>query len=592
MRSYFITGLCSFLIVFCNKTIGQVCFTDATFITADGAVGFEYGDFNNDGNIDLVVCNGNSVNTDNGSQHFQNIVIHLGDGKGEFTETILYDANEQISPSNIVVEDFDSDDNLDVAMNGGKGVLVAFGDGKGSFSHHKSFCADEPYYVVSNDFNGDGILDIATANLYQNTVSILFGDGRGNFGIAKNFDVDKEEPTDIKSDDFNNDGFPDLVMGSQHHKNTKIIVLLNDGEGNFDDLTKYDVSGQQDGVITADFNSDGNIDIATCGGGSLNVYIGDGTGKFNNHEDYPDVSDGNQIRVGDINGDCILDIIIANWNYYNSSDQYIVYEGDGLGGFGNPTIFSASFNGANGICVADFNHDNKSDLIFLHGNDDRIGIMMNCTEDCYCTNTIDIQIACDAYTWIDGVSYSNSTTSATFTFSNNQGCDSAISLDLTIRETNKVNKLFLCKGDTMNIHPSIKDTNYLWQDSSSVSSFEVTKPGTYWVQMNSNGCLFTDTYTIIEENCEVTFEIPNVFTPNNDGINDVFTPISINRQFEIKYTIIYNRWGRKVFESNDKIIQWDAKDVSDGIYYYYIEYNEYGNQCEASTYKGYVNVLR
>lgn len=70
------------------------------------------------------------------------------------------------------------------------------------------------------------------------------------------------------------------------------------------------------------------------------------------------------------------------------------------------------------------------------------------------------------------------------------------------------------------------------------------------------------------------YRLPNVFTPNDDGVNDYFQPFTPYHNVEKIDMIIYNRWGRKVFETEDPNINWDGKDYlskqpsSDGTYYY------------------------
>ncbi len=74
------------------------------------------------------------------------------------------------------------------------------------------------------------------------------------------------------------------------------------------------------------------------------------------------------------------------------------------------------------------------------------------------------------------------------------------------------------------------------------------------------------------DNCDY-YELPNVFTPNGDGINDLFKPYPYKFVEKIDMTI-YNRWGNEVFKTEDPDINWDGKDfvtgkpVSDGVYYY------------------------
>ena len=67
--------------------------------------------------------------------------------------------------------------------------------------------------------------------------------------------------------------------------------------------------------------------------------------------------------------------------------------------------------------------------------------------------------------------------------------------------------------------------------------------------------------------------IPNAFTPNGDGFNDVFRPLLYEDALEEITTFdIYNRWGQKVFEGGGKEIEWDAtfkgENVPSGVYIY------------------------
>lgn len=83
------------------------------------------------------------------------------------------------------------------------------------------------------------------------------------------------------------------------------------------------------------------------------------------------------------------------------------------------------------------------------------------------------------------------------------------------------------------------------------------------------------------------FTIPNIFTPNGDGVNDVFRFENIS---EIKNVIIFDRWGLKVFETNLQNNFWDGRTISglecsSGIFYFIIE-------SEKKTYKGFVHLIR
>jgi len=87
------------------------------------------------------------------------------------------------------------------------------------------------------------------------------------------------------------------------------------------------------------------------------------------------------------------------------------------------------------------------------------------------------------------------------------------------------------------------------------------------------------------EEVEQAVVIPNIITPNNDGSNDLFL---LNFQYENMF--IYNRWGQKLFESNNNESYWNGRttsgnEVPDGTYYYIIV-------TEEETYKGFVQVIR
>lgn len=97
--------------------------------------------------------------------------------------------------------------------------------------------------------------------------------------------------------------------------------------------------------------------------------------------------------------------------------------------------------------------------------------------------------------------------------------------------------------------------------------------------------LFVDDFSL--EELPIVLEIPNVFSPNGDGINDLFVP-KVKNLSNWKCSI-YNRWGEKVFEINEKTMAWEGANASDGVYYYVFE-----GQNEQKEYKenGFLQLLR
>ena len=100
--------------------------------------------------------------------------------------------------------------------------------------------------------------------------------------------------------------------------------------------------------------------------------------------------------------------------------------------------------------------------------------------------------------------------------------------------------------------------------------FRVKESGIYSVKVfNSYNCSFSDTIFIAEE-CPTLIYIPDAFTPNNDGHNDLFQIIANNiKEFDL---VIFDRWGEKVFHTTDPQQGWDgtynSSNCVDGVYYY------------------------
>jgi gliding motility-associated-like protein len=135
---------------------------------------------------------------------------------------------------------------------------------------------------------------------------------------------------------------------------------------------------------------------------------------------------------------------------------------------------------------------------------------------------------------------------------------------------------------------------YIWQDSSVNSSYYIQDTGQYWVEMTLNDCKYlSDSIYFFEKDCDCLIELPNVFSPNDDGINDLFfieTDCSLK---EFKF-LIYNRYGQNLIESTNPKFQWDGRiqgeKVNNGVYFYYVSYVSDNN--EKQEYYGSLSILR
>ncbi|MCF8368598.1 MAG: DNRLRE domain-containing protein [Bacteroidales bacterium] len=137
--------------------------------------------------------------------------------------------------------------------------------------------------------------------------------------------------------------------------------------------------------------------------------------------------------------------------------------------------------------------------------------------------------------------------------------------------------------------------NYWWNDGSQNPVLEIEQPGDYWLSVeNEEGCLATDSISIEPWECEMY--IPAAFTPNGDSYNDYFyVDANSIQQFSIQ---IFNRWGEKVFISDDVDFYWDGTNKSnpcaEGTYFYIISYNctNFTSQIKQSQRKGTITLLR
>ena len=96
-------------------------------------------------------------------------------------------------------------------------------------------------------------------------------------------------------------------------------------------------------------------------------------------------------------------------------------------------------------------------------------------------------------------------------------------------------------------------------------------PGTYSIQVTDGetGCFDFFTLDVTQQNCDLT--IPIVFTPNGDGLNDFFE--ILNLEYYQAEMVIFNRWGKKVFEHSDYFNNWwDGQGAPEGTYFYILTY--------------------
>ena len=304
------------------------------------------GDFNGDGNLDLVVSN----------QATNSLMVLLGDGDGTFQPGAHYTMS---SPAVwVAAGDLNADGHLDLAVATSNGPVAIFiGNGDGTFARAGDMLVlPDPNAVALGDFNGDGVPDLAVTYAGQAVVSILLGKGDGSFQPRSDYSAGTY-PAALSLADLNGDGHLDVAVANGAGQS--ISILLGKGDGSFEPAREYLLPGTPTALGVGDFNRDGKPDFAVVmsGLGVLSVVLGRGDGSFSNPTAFGDSLGSWSIATGDFDGDGKLDLVTTNL----VDNSISLFRGDGLGSF--QVGFLASAPAVPVAAVAgDFNRDGKLDV--------------------------------------------------------------------------------------------------------------------------------------------------------------------------------------------------------------------------------------
>lgn len=168
---------------------------------------------------------------------------------------------------------------------------------------------------------------------------------------------------------------------------------------------------------------------------------------------------------------------------------------------------------------------------------------------------------------------------------------------ISLPSSNQYQEISICaaRGETVELDAGIYDS-YLWEaDSSQGRYFETSDSGMFYFQVfSAPGCSSRDSILIINA-CDPRLYIPNAFSPNGDGINDLFV---MHGEFLQNLSInIFDRWGKLVFQNRKQDQYWDGTDqgrlLPESVYYYHVSYEGKG-EGENLKYekKGTISLIR
>ena len=293
----------------------------------------------------------------------------------------------------LAAADFNQDGKPDLAVAAGAaGLYLMAGNGDGTFSvasgspmrmpspPFNDFASPYIGPVVVGDFTHSGYPGLATAEFTNSVAVILQGNGNGTFTLstAEFAFQDTMFVSALAAADFNADGNLDLASANGSY--FEGFVDLGYGHGAFNAGGQLYAEGFPEGVAVGDFNGDGKLDTVLAGGGSTTypysgyaVSLGNGDGTFTQASGSP-VSLGQDLSAivaGDFNGDGKLDLIVAD----GVANTVTVLLGNGNGTFQTAGTF-ATGNQPGAMVAGDFNNDGKLDVAVANAGDGTVTLLL------------------------------------------------------------------------------------------------------------------------------------------------------------------------------------------------------------------------
>ena len=252
-----------------------------------------------------------------------------------------------------------------------------------------------PESVTIADVNGDGLLDIITANAGDNTITVLLNTtaplaATPSFAAPQVIAVGMD-PEALMAADINGDGSPDLVVGN--YQDGTIQVLLNatstgSATVDFSNLTTFATAGAPLKLVAADINGDGLPDITAMNYGYNTVTVmlnttapGATTPSFTDPQyfDVGGMGDGIAVIAADVNSDGMLDIAVTD--QAAGTVQVLINTttpGGSVAAFGAPQAFAVG-GGPMWVMGVDVDGDGLPDLVTTNNSDNTISVLHNTT---------------------------------------------------------------------------------------------------------------------------------------------------------------------------------------------------------------------
>jgi hypothetical protein len=382
--------------VLLNTTIMGAA-TPAFSVKSDSSTGnlpysVSIGDLNGDGKSDLAVAN-------YGSASVSVLLNTTSPGADIPTFTTKTDFTADNGAISVTIGEFNGDGKPDLAVANANSTSVSVllnttspGADIPTFSTKADFTTGgTPYSVSIADLNGDGKLDLATANLGSNNISVFLntttpGNAIPTFSTKTDFTAGTN-PISISICDLNGDGMPDLAAAN-FSANTVSVFLNTTLPGalipTFSAKSDFAAGANPQSVSVSDLNGDGKTDLVTADYNNNYVSVllnntdpGASIPVFSNKTDFATGGLPYCVSIGDLSGDGKPDLAVANY-FDNSISVLINTTGPGASvpAFSSKTDFETGEN-PQYVSIGDLNGDGNLDLVSANYFANTVSILLN-----------------------------------------------------------------------------------------------------------------------------------------------------------------------------------------------------------------------
>jgi gliding motility-associated-like protein len=485
------------------------------------------------------------------------------------------------------------------------------------------------------DYDNDGWVDLFLTTGKGKRNQLFKNSGFGNF-----FPIDTTLLTADSTgfytyaswSDVNDDGWQDVFISNQFGNG---CFFLNQQNGNF---TKVESPPFDEGLLShssswADFDNDGDMDLFLLGGTifapqRIYVFENTGNGSFVKNattglSDYEAIATGSS--WGDFDKDGFIDLIVVQHLRAPNDKNILFFKNNGNKTFVLTRVLTESLAQARALINADIDNDGDLDIFIATENREPDVLFLNTTAQNnwikfslsgITSNKSAIGAKVHAFCTINGKSqiltreisgqtgwHSQNDLTVHFGLGDVTCVDSVVihwpsgkrcvyirvpanrfywidenceSIAPTLGYLELGNDTAVCEGKPMFLRTAEPLT--LWSNGERGSAIPVSESGIYWA-MVEGGCvpLLSDTIQVSFVQCGCLLDVPTAFSPNGDQTNDFFGPVYECPIAEFNMTI-FNRWGDRVFESNNIEQMWDGtfmgRDMPIGIYTYRISYTD------------------